>query len=320
MNNHYQLIANELKIKYDQVKNSLDLLNSGATVPFISRYRKEATGSLDEVMITQIRDLYQKWVELDKRRAAIIDSITEQGKMTPQLQAQLEASTTLSQLEDIYLPYRPKRKTRATVAIDKGLEPLAKLIFKQQFIDLKKTAQSYINQSKEVNNVEEALQGARDIIAEWISEDIKVRSTLREKFVRNSTIYSRVIKGKEDAGSKFEIYFKSEEPLWKAPSHRVLAMLRGEEEGFLKITIKPQDELALNLIRKFTVKGNNSCCQQVLLAGEDSYKRLLQPQMETEMRRFYKEKSRQRGDPGVWNQSPPTADECSFGTKNDLSD
>ena len=154
MNNHYQLIANELKIKYDQVKNSLDLLNSGATVPFISRYRKEATGSLDEVMITQIRDLYQKWVELDKRRAAIIDSITEQGKMTPQLQAQLEASTTLSQLEDIYLPYRPKRKTRATVAIDKGLEPLAKLIFKQQFIDLKKTAQSYINQSKEVNNVE----------------------------------------------------------------------------------------------------------------------------------------------------------------------
>ncbi|HNY62578.1 MAG TPA: Tex family protein [Bacteroidales bacterium] len=291
MNNHYQLIANELKIKYDQVKNSLDLLNSGATVPFISRYRKEATGSLDEVMITQIRDLYQKWVELDKRRAAIIDSITEQGKMTPQLQAQLEASTTLSQLEDIYLPYRPKRKTRATVAIDKGLEPLAKLIFKQQFIDLKKTAQSYINQSKEVNNIEEALQGARDIIAEWISEDINVRSTLREKFVRNSTIYSRVIKGKEDAGSKFEIYFKSEEPLWKAPSHRVLAMLRGEEEGFLKITIKPQDELALNLIQKFTVKGNNSCSQQVILAGEDSYKRLLQPQMETEMRRFYKEKA-----------------------------
>ena len=174
------------------------------------------------------------------------------------------------------------------------MEPLAKLIFKQQFIDLKKTAQSYINQSKEVNNVEEALQGARDIIAEWISEDIKVRSTLREKFVRNSTIYSRVIKGKEDAGSKFEIYFKSEEPLWKAPSHRVLAMLRGEEEGFLKITIKPQDELALNLIRKFTVKGNNSCCQQVLLAGEDSYKRLLQPQMETEMRRFYKEKQTKR--------------------------
>ena len=285
------LISRELGIAEHQIKNTLELLGSGATIPFISRYRKEMTGSLDEVIVTQIRDLNEKWVELDKRRAVIIDSITEQGKMTPKLLAQINNINNLTELEDVYLPYRPKRKTKATIAIDKGLEPLAIIIYDQSKVDLNAIAKTYIDKEKGVANMEEALQGARDIIAEWISEDLKIRDRIRNMFIKESVIYSKVVKDKEVEGAKFEIYFKSQEPLCKAPSHRVLAMLRGEEEGFLRIAIKPDEELAVKIMQRFTVKANNSCTPHVLTATEDSYKRLLQPQMETEMRKYYKEKA-----------------------------
>jgi protein Tex len=291
MRNYTALISRELGIAEHQIKNTLELLNSGATIPFISRYRKEMTGSLDEVIVTQIRDLNEKWVELDKRRAVIIDSITEQGKMTPKLLAQINNIDSLTELEDVYLPFRPKRKTKATIAIDKGLEPLAIIIYDQSKVDLNGIAKSYIDKEKGVANIEEALQGARDIMAEWISEDLKIRERIRNMFIKESVIYSKVVKDKEEEGSKFEIYFKSQESLWKAPSHRVLAMLRGEEEGFLRIAIKPDEEMAVKTMQRFTVKANNSSTPHVLTATEDSYKRLLQPQMETEMRKYYKEKA-----------------------------
>ena len=291
LKNYPQLIAKALGIAENYVKNTLDLLESGATVPFISRYRKENTGSLDEVQITEIRDLHEKWVELDKRRGVILDSIEEQGKLTPELAQQINHAQTMSELEDLYLPYRPKRKTRATVAIDKGLEPLAIIIYEQKQIQLYQIAKQYIDIEKGVNNADEALQGARDIVAEWVCEDIKVREKVRDAFTKFSVIYSKVAKGKEEAGSKFNIYFDSKELLCKAPSHRILAMFRGEEEGFLRLTIEPDAEKTVLLIKKNVLKGYNSCSEQVSLAVEDSYKRLLQPQMETEMRKLFKEKA-----------------------------
>ena len=291
MKNYPYLISKTLGISEQYVKNVLELLESGATIPFIARYRKENTGSLDEVQITQIRDLYEKWVELDKRRGAILDSIEEQGKLTPELAQKINNAQTLSALEDLYLPYRPKRKTRATIAIDKGLESLAIIIYEQKNVPLFQLAKQYIDTEKGVNNVEEALQGARDIIAEWICEDIAVRQKMRDTFTKYATIYSKVAKGKEEAGSKFSLYFNSKELLCKAPSHRILAMFRGEEEGFLRLNIEPDIEKTVFLIKKMVVKGYSSCSEQIALAIDDSYKRLLQPQMETEMRKLFKEKA-----------------------------
>ena len=291
MKNYPHLIAQALGIPVHYVKNTLDLLESGATIPFISRYRKENTGSLDEVQIADIRDLYEKLVELDKRRGVILDSIGEQGKLTPELAQKINNAQTMSELEDLYLPYRPKRKTRATVAIDKGLEPLAIIIYEQKPIQLYQIAKQYIDVEKGVNSAEEALQGARDIIAEWVCEDIHVRQKMRDTFTKYSTIYSKVVKGKEEAGSKFALYFDSKEMLCKSPSHRILAMFRGEEEGFLRLSIETDVEKTVHLIKKNVLKGYNSSSEQVSLAVEDSYKRLLQPQMETEMRKLYKEKA-----------------------------
>jgi len=291
LKNYPRLIAQALNIPEQYVKNTLDLLESGATIPFISRYRKENTGSLDEVQITDIRDLHEKWVELDKRRGVILDSIEEQGKLTPELAQQINNAQTMSELEDLYLPYRPKRKTRATIAIDKGLEPLAIIVYEQKQIQLYQIAKQYIDAEKGVHNAEEALQGARDIIAEWVCEDIKIREKVRDAFTKFSVIYSKMVKGKQVEGSKFNLYFDSKELLCKAPSHRILAMFRGEEEGFLRLTIEPDAEKTVFLIKKNVLKGYNSCCEQVALAVEDSYKRLLQPQMETEMRKLFKEKA-----------------------------
>lgn len=291
MKNYPHLIAQALGISEHCVKNTLDLLESGATVPFIARYRKENTGSLDEVQITAIRDLHEKWVELDKRRGAILDSIEEQGKLTPELAQKINNAQTMSELEDLYLPYRPKRKTRATIAMDKGLEPLAIIIYEQKQVHLYQIAKQYIDIEKGVNNVEEALQGARDIIAEWVCENIPVREKMRDTFTKFSTIVSKVVKGKEEAGNKFSIYFNSKELLCKAPSHRILAMFRGEEEGFLRLAIEPDAEKTVLQIKKFVLKGYNICTEQIALAIEDSYKRLLQPQMETEMRKLFKEKA-----------------------------
>lgn len=286
--NYARSIAKTLGLPEKQVSNTLELLDSGATVPFVARYRKEATGSLDEVQISQIRELKERLVEIDKRRASIMDSIEEQGKMTPELKKKLEAATTLNELEDLYLPYKPKRKTRASVAIEKGLEPLAITIYDQSPVDLKKIALSYIDKEKGLNTLDDVLQGARDIVAEWISEDGKMRESMRNMFLKEAVIASKVKKDKKESGSKYEIYFNASEKLNKVPSHRLLAMFRGEEEGFLSLSIKPDAERAIRTLEKFTLKDRNTCSYQVKVATADAYQRLLQPQMETEMRKHFK--------------------------------
>ena len=227
--NYAQRIAQALQLTEEQVQNTLNLLETGATIPFISRYRKEVTGSLDEVQIGNIKDLYAKWLELDKRRAAILDSIAEQGKLTPELRKQIEEAETMSVLEDLYLPYRPKRKTRASVAVEKGLQPLSKLLWAQRQLDLQREAAKFVNPEKGVANVEEALAGARDIIAERVSENPNIRARLRDTFLRYSRISTRQIPDRVDEEGKYRIYYQSEESLAKAPSHRILAMFRGEE-------------------------------------------------------------------------------------------
>lgn len=289
--NYASVIAKELGLREKQVQNTLDLLISGATIPFISRYRKEATDSLDEVQISNIKELHEKWTELDKRRASILDSIEEQGKLTPELKEQINNALTMSELEDLYLPYKPKRKTRATIAVEKGLEPLALIIYDQQEIDLESIASQYIDEEKGVFTIEEALSGARDIIAEWVCENKRVRERMRNLFTKEAFISSKVIKDKEEEGEKYEIFFNSSEPILKAPSHRILAMFRGETEEFLRISISPEEEKALDVLEKAIMIADNECADQVWLAVTDSYKRLLQPQMETEMRKIYKEKA-----------------------------
>ena len=289
--NYASVIARELGLKEKQVKNTLDLLTSGATIPFISRYRKEATDSLDEVQISSIKELHEKWTELDKRRASILDSIEEQGKLTPELKEQINNALTMSELEDLYLPYKPKRKTRATIAVEKGLEPLAIILYDQQDIDLENIAKQYIDEEKGVFSLDEALSSARDIIAEWVCENKRVRERMRNLFTKEAFISSKVIKDKEEEGEKYEIFFNSSEPILKAPSHRILAMFRGETEGFLRISISPDEEKALDVLEKAIMIADNECADQVWLAVTDSYKRLLQPQMETEIRKIYKEKA-----------------------------
>ena len=289
--NYALRIAQKLQLTEEQVQNTLNLLETGATIPFISRYRKEATGSLDEVQIGEIKDLYAKWLELDKRRAAILDSIAEQGKLTPELRQQIEQAESMSVLEDLYLPYRPKRKTRASVAVEKGLQPLSKLLWAQRQLDLHREAARFVNPEKGVSSVEEALAGARDIIAEKISENPNIRARLRDTFLRYSRISTQQIPDKIDEDEKYRIYYKSEESLAKAPSHRILAMFRGEDEGILRVHIAPDEERTLADLKRRIVKNNSNSAQQVWMATTDSYKRLLQPQMETEMRKFYKEKA-----------------------------
>ncbi|MCR4964988.1 MAG: RNA-binding transcriptional accessory protein [Bacteroidales bacterium] len=284
-------IAQEMNLQEEQVKNTLELLNGGATIPFISRYRKEATGSLDEVQIEQIKTMYARLMDLEKRRAAILDSIREQGKLTSELEAQLMAADTMSELEDIYLPYRPKRKTRASVAVERGLEPLAKILSKQQPVDMEKTVRPFINPEKEVPDAEAALAGARDILAERLSENLQLRAMLRNTFRQHSRITSKQVKDKVDENEKFRIYYNASEFLPKAPSHRILAMLRGEEEGILRLSIAPDEEKTLSSIRRKLIRNNSNCAEQLWMAAQDAYKRLLQPQMETEMRKFYKEKA-----------------------------
>ena len=289
--NYAKRIAQALQLTEEQVQNTLNLLETGATIPFISRYRKEVTGSLDEVQIGNIKDLYAKWLELDKRRAAILDSIAEQGKLTPELRKQIEEAETMSVLEDLYLPYRPKRKTRASVAVEKGLQPLSKLLWAQRPLDLHREASKFVNVEKGVNSVEEALAGARDIIAEKVSENPNIRARLRDTFLRYSRISTQQIPDRIDEEGKYRIYYQSEESLAKAPSHRILAMFRGEEEGILRVHIAPDEERTLADMKRRIVKNNSNAAQQVWMAATDSYKRLLQPQMETEMRKFYKEKA-----------------------------
>ncbi len=291
MDQYFQKIASELNIRVHQVENTVELLNEGATVPFIARYRKEATGSLDELAITAIRDRMEKLKELDKRRETIIHSIDEQGKLTADLEQQILAAESMTELEDIYLPYKPKRKTRATIAIAKGLEPLAKIIMSQNHDDIDSRAERFVDPEKEVNNTDEAIKGACDIIAEWINEHKHARSKIRGLFIRKGTIESKVIKGKEADGSKYENYFDWQERIMKSPSHRLLAMYRGEKEGYLKLKIGPPEEEALDILERQFVRSDNASGDLVYDALRDSYKRLMQPSIETEIRAMAKEQA-----------------------------
>ncbi|HAF28574.1 MAG TPA: RNA-binding transcriptional accessory protein [Bacteroidales bacterium] len=285
--NHVLKIATNLTIKDWQVKNTIQLFNEGSTMPFISRYRKEATGSLDEMQIAAIKEQLSKLEEIDSRRETILKTIEEQGNLTDDLKKRIEDAQTLTELEDIYLPFKPKKKTRATKAKEKGLEPLAKIIMKQQELNLMSKAEQFI--TDEVLSVEEALQGARDIIAEWINENERARNSIRRLFQHESTIQSKAIKGKELEGIKYKDYFEWEEPLKRCPSHRLLAMRRGENEGFLKVSISPDDEKALEILENQFVNGVYDVSEQVREAVKDSYKRLLASSMETEFKNSSKE-------------------------------
>ena len=277
-------IAKEFSQPLKNVKAVGDLLAEGATIPFISRYRKEMTGSMDEVMIANIRDRIEQLRELDKRREAIISSIEKQGKLTPELMSSIVTAETLAELEDIYLPYKPKRKTRASVAKEKGLEPLAQRLFNQEKFDLDEFAKSFVDSEKGVASLEEALDGARDIIAEWVSENPDTRKNVREIFWTEGAVESRVLKGKEAEGQKFKDYFEWTEPISKTPSHRLLAMRRGEKEGILALDIYPPEEQAISSMERQYIKSENAAAEQVRLAIKDSYKRLLRPSLETEVR------------------------------------
>ncbi|MFO7615005.1 MAG: Tex family protein [Bacteroidales bacterium] len=289
---HYITIARELNITAGQVINTSALLESGATVPFLARYRKEVTGSLDEVAITHIRDRMAQLTDLDKRRAAIIKSLEEQGNLTDQLGEQLREAVTMTELEDIYLPFKPKRRTRAMIAREKGLEPLAKIIMAKRELDIFRRAASFVNEEKGVNTAEDALAGARDIIAEWINESRIARVKMRNLFSREGIITSHVIKGRELDGMNYQNYYEWSEPVMKTPSHRYLAMIRGEAEGFLRINIQPAREKAINLLEDIFMRSStNDCADQIREAVYDAYQRLMQPSMETEIRAMAKEKA-----------------------------
>lgn len=285
----YFKIADDLKIDSKQVKATVDLLDEGATVPFISRYRKEVTGSLDEVQVLAIKTEIERLRQLEQRRESILKSIDGQGKLTEELKEKILAADTLSKLEDLYLPYKPKRRTKATIAREKGLEPLAQLILEQKNNDVFAEALNFVNKEKEVDNPEEALQGARDIIAEIMSEDAIVREGLRKLFKETAIVKSLVIKGKEEEGEKFEDYFEWEEKLANCPSHRMLAMRRGEKEDILILDITIDEEAAQDLLKKKFVTSRGECAQHIQMAIEDGYKRLLAPSIEAEIRLFTKQ-------------------------------
>lgn len=286
---YIKLIASEQNLSDRQVANTIKLLENGATIPFISRYRKEMTDSLDEVQITAISEQLNKLKEIDSRKQTILKTIEEQGKLSGELRQQIESTYSLTELEDIYLPYKPKRKTRASIAREKGLEPLAKIMIRQQELNLEGKAEGFLND--EVKTIEEALQGARDIIAEWINENKRARNTIRNLFARESFISSKVVKNKEEDAVKYQDYFDFSEPLKRCPSHRILAMRRGENEGFLRVSIAPDEEKALELLDEQFIKGFYDVSEQVRIAVKDSYKRLLGPAIETEFKNSSKEQA-----------------------------
>lgn len=292
MNTQYiKLIAQEISVPEAGVRAVAELLSEDATIPFIARYRKERTGSLDEVVIAAIRDMLNQLQERDSRKESILKSLEKQGVLTDELKNKLDMAKTVAELEDIYLPYKPKRRTRSTIAKEKGLEPLAMLIFEQNVKDLNLAVTEFIDPEKGVETAEDALSGARDIIAEMVSENSDVRSELRQLFIEKGVIQTTVEKGKEEAGKKYQDYFDWKEPVKSAPSHRILAMRRGEKEEFLNLTIAPQEDLALHILQRFFIKGKGEDSQQVELAVKDGYKRLLSRSMETETRLFLKEKA-----------------------------
>lgn len=289
--NHHATISRELEVSVAAVQAVVRLLSEGATVPFIARYRKEVTGGLDEVQIISIRDRLAKLEELSKRREAIRQSLEEQGVLTDDLAESLTAAQTISQLEDLYLPYRPKRRTRASVARERGLEPLAQMILAGKERDLMRAAQAYVNPELDLPSVDAALGGARDIIAEIASENAGLRSRLRDLYAARGVLRSRVVKGHTESGAKFRDYFDWEEPAKRAPSHRILALLRGEQEGHLKVHLLPEEEQAKEIVdseygfdesRRTRVVRTPQCAAQLAEALDDAYRRLLAPSMETE--------------------------------------
>ena len=289
MSDSIQLIAIKLNIKRQQVEAVLTLLEEGATIPFIARYRKDKTGALDEVQIQQVQEEAKFLKEFTERKTFIEKAITEQEKMTEALQEKLNKATTLAALEDIYLPFKPKRKTKAQTARENGLEPLANFITAQNGSDLLKEAANFINEK--IIDTDAALQGARDIIAETVNEDAVVRAKLRKLFETGATLQSKVVAEKEAEGMKYKDYFEFSELIAKIPSHRILAVLRGFLEGFLRIEISPLEEEALEMIESLYIKGMNNCSDQIRKAVKDAYRRLLQPSLETEFRTALKTKA-----------------------------
>ena len=284
-----KMIASALNIAERQVNNTLSLLNGGATIPFISRYRKEATGGLDEVQIGEIKERFDKLTDIAKRKETILKTIDEQGKLTAELKKRIEACWDATELEDIYLPYKPKRKTRAEAARQKGLEPLATILMMQRENNLMARVRTFIK--GDVKDEEDALKGARDIIAEQVSEDERSRNQLRNQFARQAIITSKVVKGKEEEAAKYKDYFDFSEPLKRCTSHRLLAIRRGEAEGLLKVSISPDDEECTERLERNYVRGTGECSQQVKEAVRDAYKRLLKPGIETEFAALSKEKA-----------------------------
>jgi uncharacterized protein len=285
----YKLVSSSLNIPENCVLRTIELLDDGATIPFISRYRKEATGGLDEVQIGEIKALYGKYIEMSRRKEIILNSIEEQGKLTPELKTRIDNCWISTEIEDIYLPYKPKKQTRAETARRRGLEPLAKILMAQYDCDVHIKAKQFLND--EVPGTDEALQGARDIIAEWVNETEAARNSVRNIFSREAVISSKVIKGKETEGAKYRNYFDFSERLSHCSSHRLLAMRRGEAEGFLRVGISPDDENCINTLNKKFVKGQTAASEQVETAVKDGYRRLLKPSIETEFATSSKEKA-----------------------------
>ena len=294
MDNNYNFslqIAQELQLDSHHVANVIKLLGEGATIPFIARYRKEMTGTMNEEMVAAVQKRLEQLIELQKRKESVIESIREQEKLTPELEQKILDAKTMQEVEDLYLPYKPKRRTRAAIAREKGLEPLAAQIMAQNVDAVERLASRYVNAQKGVNNVEEALQGAKDIIAEWVSEHINGRNRIRKIFHTKGALSSTVIKGKEEEGKTYQQYFDFSEPIAKAPSHRILALFRAEEEGIIRLKINIDDSLAINTLERIFLKNHNTASALVQEAIADSWKRLLEPSIETEIRNFYKEKA-----------------------------
>jgi len=284
-----KLISEALSITEKQVENTLELISGGATTPFIARYRKEMTKGLDEIQINDIREEYKKYGELDERKKTILNTIEEQGSLSAELKNTILGIYSMAELEDVYLPFKPKKKTRASVAKERGLEPLAKIIMKQQERDLQNRAEGFCK--GDVASVEDAYAGARDIIAEWVNEHKIARNNIRNLYSRSAEIKARVVKSKIEQADKYKDYFEYSESLRKCPSHRYLAIRRGEQEGFIKVGISPDPEKALETLERIFVKGGSETSVQVKQAVSDGYKRLLQPSIETEFKKSSKEKA-----------------------------
>lgn len=292
MSRHTQKIADEMNLSPRQVTATINLLAEGATIPFMARYRKEVTGSLDEVQLAAIRDRQEQLDQLDKRREAILTSLEERELLTDALKRDIGAAETLSRLEDIYLPYKPKRRTRAIIAREKGLEPLARQLMEQAMdLNPEQAAQDFIDVEKEVPDTEAALKGARDIIAEWVNEDAEARQEMRAFFQKAAFVEAKVLKGKEEEGAKYKDYFDWREKLDKVPSHRLLAMRRAEKELIISLSIRPEEEDAIYRLERRFVQGTHPAAEQVRLAVHDSYKRLMAPSLETDVRIGSKDKA-----------------------------